>query len=137
VVPVLIAAIGFGLVSLLASDEPTISGTTVALPTSSWKPGQASDGALITGILRMDDVHCVYLESGTDQTYVVWPAGWRATREGDALTLYDGDLTVVAHDGDSISTGGGFQPAQAFLGEPCLPVSGEVGAVQGEVAVVQ
>ena len=134
-VPFLIAAIGFGAVTIFASDEPELSGTTVQLPTSSWKPGQDGDGALIQGVLRMDSDYCVYLEGAEGDTYVVWPAGWRATRDGELLTLYDADLKAVARDGDTISAGGGFQPVASFAGEPCLPESGEAAAVQSEVTV--
>lgn len=134
-VPLLIAAIAFGAVSLFASDEPELTGTTVQLPTSSWKPGQGGDDALIQGVLRMDEEHCVYLESGTDRVYAVWPAGWRATRDGELLSLYDGDLRIVARDGDGVSFGGGYAPVATYAGEPCLPESGEVAAVQSEVTV--
>ncbi|WP_243056812.1 hypothetical protein [Nocardioides sp. SR21] len=136
-VPLLVAAIAFGAVTVFASDEPELSGTTVQLPTSSWKPGQGGDDALIQGVLRMDDDYCVYLESGQDQVYAVWPAGWRATRDGELLTIYNGDLEVVARDGDAISTGGGFVPVATYEGEPCLPESGDVAAVQGDVTVTQ
>ena len=134
-VPLLIAAIAFGAVTLFASDEPELTGTSVQLPTSSWKPGQDSDGALVHGVLRMDDEHCVYLESGTDRVYAVWPAGWRATRDGELLSVYDGDLRVVARDGDMVSFSGGLVPVQTYTGEPCLPDSGDVAAVQSEVTV--
>ena len=103
-VPVLIAAVGFAVVSLVASDDPSLSGTTVRLPTSDWQPGDGGDSALIQGALRLDDEHCVYLELNQERTYAVWPAGWRATREGEALTLYDADENPVANDGDMIST---------------------------------
>ena len=134
-VPLLIAAVAFGAVTLFASDEPELTGTSVQLPTSSWKPGQGGDGALFEGVLRMDDEHCVYLEGEQGDRYVVWPAGWRATRDGDLLTLYDADLDVVARDGDAVSFGGGFAPVATYTGEPCLPESGEVAAVQSEVTV--
>lgn len=134
-VPLLVAALAFGAVSVFASDEPELSGTTVQLPTSSWKPGQDSDGALVQGVLRMDDDYCVYLESGSDRTYAVWPAGWRATRDGDLLTIYNPDLEAVARDGDAVSFGGGLVPVATYEGEPCLPESGDVATVQSEVTV--
>ncbi|GAA4375624.1 hypothetical protein [Nocardioides caricicola] len=134
-VPLLVAAVAFGAITLFASDEPELSGTSVQLPTSSWKSGQDGDGALIQGVLRMDDDYCVYLEGADRDTYVVWPAGWRATRDGELLTLYDADLSVVARDGDTITAGGGYQPVATYAGEPCLPESGEAAAVQSEVTV--
>jgi hypothetical protein len=136
-VPLVIAAAGFGIVSLVASDEPELSGTTVLLPTSDWEPGDDSMTAQIQGVLRMDEEHCVYLESPQGPVYAVWPAGWRATREGEALTLYDANTRVVASGGDSISTGGGYVPVETYAGEPCLPDDGDVAAVQDEVIVLQ
>jgi hypothetical protein len=136
-VPVLIAAVGFGLITVFASDEPTLSGTTVLLPTSEWEPGAGGDAAALEGVLSMDDEHCVYVDSGQGRTYAVWPAGWRAAREGEALTLYDADDKPVAHDGDTIFTGGGSHPVETYAGEPCLPGDGDVFAVQAEVTVVQ
>jgi hypothetical protein len=135
-VPVLIAAVGFGAIVLFASDEPELRGTTVQLPTSDWQPGDDTALAEIQGVLRLDDASCVYLETGTDDVYVVWPAGWRATREGTALTLYDADTQVVAEGGDAITTSGAVQPVETYLGEPCLPDDGEVAAVQGDVIVL-
>jgi hypothetical protein len=136
-VPVLIAAVAFGAVTIFASEEPELTGTSVQLPTSSWKPGQGGDSAQIQGVLKMDEDHCVYLEAASERTYAVWPAGWRATRDGELLTLYDADLDVVARDGDAVTTNGGFQPVESFVGEPCLPETGDVAVVQGEVTAAQ
>lgn len=139
-VPFVIAAVGFGIVSLVSSGDETASGTTVRLPVSGWTPGGGGEEALIQGVLRLDDEHCVYLESGQDgadpgQVWPVWPAGYKAVREGERLTLLDGSGKVVAHDGDQVSMGGGYGPAGTFAGQPCLPESGEVAIVQSEVTV--
>jgi len=136
-VPIVIAAIAFGAIALFASEEPDVRGTTVFLPTSDWEPGNGGDGALFEGVLRMDQQHCIYLETGTGNTYAVWPAGWRATREGELLNLYDADGARVARDGDTISAGGGAHPVETYAGEPCLPEDGEVAVVQGEVSATQ
>ncbi|MDI6911785.1 hypothetical protein [Nocardioides sp.] len=138
VVPFVIAAIGFGIVALVSSGDGAGSGVTVRLPTSGWAPASGGGDALIQGVLRLDDQRCVYLEAGQDgadpgKVWAVWPAGYQATREGDRLTLLDSDGNVVAHDGDQISTSGGFGPAGTFAGEPCVPASGEVAIVQSEV----
>ena len=141
VVPFVIAAIGFGIVALVSSGDDAGSGTTVRLPISGWTPTSGGgDDALIQGVLRLDDHYCVYLEAGQDgadpgKVWPVWPAGFKATRDGGRLTLLDADGKVVAHDGDQVSMGGGFGPAGTFAGEPCVPASGEVAIVQSEVAV--
>jgi len=134
-VPLLVAALAFGAVTLFASDEPDLRGTTVLLPASSWKPGQDAGTEVLQGVLRMDDAHCAYVETGQGNVYAVWPAGWRATREGDALTVYDTNTKPVAVGGDAISTGGESVPVETFDGEPCLPDDGEVFAIQGSVTV--
>ncbi len=142
ILPFVIAAIGFGVVSLVSAGDDAASGTTVRLPVSGWTPGGGGDDALIQGVLRLDDQHCVYLEAGQDgadpgQVWPVWPAGFKAVREGEHFTLLDGAGKVVARDGDEVSAGGGFGPAGTFAGQPCLPESGEVAIVQSEVSVVR
>ena len=140
-IPVLIAACGFGVVSLVASDDNGLSGTTVRLPESGYAPTSAGDGALIQGVLRLDADHCVYLESGQagadpGRLVPVWPAGYKASREGERLTVYDAQGKVVAHDGDELRTSGGFTAARTFSGEPCLPETGDVAVIQSSVEVL-
>ncbi len=140
-IPLLIAACGFGVVSLVASDDHGLSGTTVRLPESAWAPGAGGDAAAISGVVRLDTDHCVYLEAGQDgaapgKSWVVWPAGYKAAREGSHLTIYDAGGAVVAHDGDQVRRGGGAAPAGSFSGEPCLPTTGEVFVIQSSVEVL-
>ncbi len=140
-VPFVIAAIGFGVVSLVSSGDDAAGGTTVGLPVSGWKSGSGGYDARIEGVLRLDEEHCVYLEAGQDgadpgQVWAVWPAGFKAVRDGERLTLLDGAGRVVAHDGDRVSMSGGYGPAGTFVGQPCLPESGEVAIVQSEVTVL-
>jgi hypothetical protein len=141
-IPLLIAACAFGVVSLVASDDQGLSGTTVRLPESGYAPTSAGDGALIQGVLRLDADHCVYLQSGQDgaapgRVVPVWPAGYKASREGERLTVYDAQGKVVAHDGDELRTSGGFTSVGTFVGEPCLPATGDVAVIQSDVTVVQ
>ncbi|MCW2774986.1 MAG: hypothetical protein JWN91_3312 [Nocardioides sp.] len=140
-IPLVVAACAFGLVSLIASDDNGISGTTVRLPESGYAPTNAGDGAQIQGVLRLDSDHCVYLEAGQDgadpgRVVAVWPAGYKASREGERLTIYDAQGKVLAHDGDEIRTSGEFADAGTFAGEPCLPETGEVAVIQGSVEIV-
>jgi hypothetical protein len=133
--PVLVAAAGFGVVSLVASGGDTASGTTVRIPEAAYGPAAAGGGDVIEGVLRLDDEHCVFLDGGGRTTVPVWPAGYRASREGGALTIYDEDDHAVAHDGDLIRMTGTLAPAGNFTGEPCLPDSGDVAVVQSDVVV--
>jgi hypothetical protein len=141
-IPVLIAACAFGVVSLVASDDDGLSGITVRLPETGYAPTNAGAGAQIQGVLRLDTDHCVYLESGQDgadpgRVVPVWPAGFKASREGSRLTIYDAQGKVVAHDGDELRTSGGFAAVNTFSGEPCLPETGSVAVIQSDVTVVQ
>ena len=140
-VPVLIAACAFGAVALFASDDDGLAGTTVRLPEAGYAPIGNGGDAPIQGVLRLDDEQCVYLEAGQDgadagRVVAVWPAGYKASREGSRLTVFDADGDVVAHDGDLVRAGGGFAPAGTFAGEPCLPGSGDVAVIQSAVEVV-
>lgn len=139
-VPFLLAAAGFGIVSAVSAGDDAISGTTVRLPVSGWTPGSGGYDARIQGVLRLDEDHCVYLEAGQDGAdpgtiWPVWPAGFKAVREGERLTILDGAGKTVAHDGDQVSMGGGYGPVGTFAGQPCLPETGEVAIVQSAVTV--
>lgn len=139
-VPILVAAIAFGVVSLVSAGDETASGTTVRLATSGWHEGDEGGDAAIQGVLRVDDDQCAYLEAGQDgadpgRVYVVWPSGFHARLDRGRMTLYDADGTAIAQDGDVVSAGGSYAPSGSFTGEPCLPDRGEVATVQSDVTV--
>ena len=135
-VPVLVAAAGFGVVSLVSAGDESGSGTTVRLPVSGWA-GDAGDGALLEGVLEVDDDQCVLLDTGQGDVVPVWPAGYHATLDHNRLQLFDADDDEVAQDGDRIRVGGGSIPAGTFSSEPCVPDSGDVFAVQSDVTVLE
>lgn len=142
-VPVLIAAAAFGVVSLVSAGDETGSGVTVRLPVSGWAPGSGGDGAAIEGVLAVDADRCVYLSplqrggNEPDKIWPVWPIGYHATLANGRLSLYDQDNQVVAVDGDRVRMGGRSAPVGNFASEPCLPDSGQVAVVQSDVEVVQ
>jgi hypothetical protein len=135
-VPVLVAAVGFGIVSLVSAGDEAGSGTTVRLPVSGWAGG-GGDGALLEGVLEVDDDQCVYVQTEGGREYAVWPAGYRATLDHNRLRLFDSHDDEVAQDGDRISVGGGSLPVGTFSTEPCLPDSGDAFAVQSDVTVLE
>jgi hypothetical protein len=135
-VPVVIAALGFGIVSLVSAGDETGSGTTVRLPVSGWA-GEAGDGAGLEGVLEVDAQKCVFVETGQGQVVPVWPVGFHATLDHNRLRLFDADDTEIAQDGDRIRVGGGSIPAGTFSAEPCVPDSGDVFAVQSDVTVLE
>ena len=141
-VPVLIAAAAFGVVSLVSAGDDVGSGVSVHLPVSGWAPGAGGDAALIEGVLSVDTEHCVFLAPvpGTDapaEVWPVWPAGYHAKLDHNRLSLYDADNKVVAVDGDHVRMSGGSAPTGNYASEPCLPDSGDVAVVQSDVTVVQ
>ena len=142
-VPVLVAAAAFGVVSLVSAGDESGSGVTVHLPVSGWAPGSGGDTALVEGVLSMDGNHCVYLAplvrggNEPDKIWPVWPIGYHATLDQGRLSLYDQDDKVVAVDGDHVRVGGSSAPVGNFASEPCLPDTGEVAVVQSDVEVVR
>ena len=133
-IPVVIAAVGFGIVVLNARGSET-TGTVVRLPQSEWIPGQGGDQALIQGVLSVDENRCVYLGSADGRLWPIWPAGYRAKLdEAGHVTLYDGSDNVVGRDGEELRASGGYQPASRYDGEPCVPTDGaQVAVIQSEV----
>jgi hypothetical protein len=142
-VPLLVAAAAFGVVSLVSAGDDTRSGTTVRLPVSGWGVGsEEGDAAALEGVLRVDDDQCVYVEAGQDgdqsgRVVPVWPIGFHAALDHNRLAVYDQDDHEVAQDGDRISVSGGSLPAGTFASEPCVPDSGDVFAVQSDVTVLE
>lgn len=133
-VPILLAAIGIGILKLDFSD-PNSGGTQLRVATSDWIPGQETGTSPIQGVLGINDQHCPFL-TGQDgaRIWPVWPAGYRATLTGDHYTLIDGKGNDVAHAGDTLAMTGDVRPASAYAGEPCLPKDGEVAVVQSQVS---
>jgi hypothetical protein len=138
VLPPLIAALGIGTLWLTHDDEAVLPGQSVPLLTSSWKPGNGGDGALISGVLQLGQDGCVHLlgQDGSQLT-AVWPAEFTARSSDDgSLTLYDPNDDVVAHDGDELRMGGGFTSPGPYRGHQCVPTSGQLALVQSTVTVV-
>jgi len=140
VVPILIAAIGFTYLHFHYDKEQLVDGTRLHILTSDWKPGDASDDALLTGKLLLDDDKCVRLEDPDgNQVDLVWPDNFEATVErvgaGDQLKVYDTDRNIAARNGDTVELGGGFGPAEPYVGLACAPTSDQVFLVQSKVKV--
>ena len=143
-IPVLIAAAGFGVVTLVSQGSDTISGETVHLPVSGWAPDSTGgDTALIEGTIGVDAEKCVYLTTSQrggnepDKIWVVWPAGFHAVLDNGRVTIYDTDNHKVAMDGDLVRMSGGTTPVSTYAGEPCLPDGGDVAVAQSDVTVLQ
>lgn len=136
-VPVLIAAGAFGVVSLVSRDSGSTA-TSIRVPMSEWIPGQGGGQALIQGTLSIDEQRCVYLQATEGRIWPVWPAGYRGrVDEAGHVTLYDGGDNVVARDGEQVQASGTYREPTAYTGQPCLPPDdGEVAVVESEVTRV-
>jgi hypothetical protein len=84
------------------------------IPTSSWRPGNPSQDALMIGTLASGIYKghwCPWLDGpGPHRTPIVWPAGYRAERH--PLKLLDSRGKVVAQGGERIKLGGGNSPVK-------------------------
>jgi hypothetical protein len=133
VIPVLIAAAGFGVVTLVSEGSDTAA-TAIKVPTNSWKPGQSGGSETIQGTLAVNAQRCVYLKNPSGELWPVWPGGYRARLDSNGkISLYDGKDHLVARDGESVQATGIFTTAANFAGEPCLPANEQVAVVQSEV----
>lgn len=133
VIPVLIAAAGFGVVSLVSRGSETAA-TAIKVPTGEWIPGQPGGSTTIQGTLAVDGRHCVYLQNPAGEIWPVWPAGFRARLDANGkVSLYDGKDHLVARDGEGVQARGTSTSSAAFAGETCLPSSDDVAVVQSEV----
>ncbi|HEY3484419.1 MAG TPA: hypothetical protein VGK49_03500, partial [Ilumatobacteraceae bacterium] len=103
----------------LPPHRPPVEGTVDILTQPDG--GRGGMEALGTFVVRWDEaLGCHYLDGGDGRSAGVWPDGYSAT--GDPFTLYDFDGEVVATDGDTIETGGGFTDIDGtrYVGEPAL-----------------
>lgn len=88
-----------------AAESPEL--TIIAVPTA--PPSDACLDALVGGRLVESERWAIALQDTTGQvSKVLWPNGFRGVRDGARLALVDQDGRVVAHVGDTISSGGGF-----------------------------
>jgi hypothetical protein len=136
VVPVLLAAAGFGVLTILDHTEGEGTGTTVRVPTSDWIPGQSGGSTPIQGTLASDSRHCVYVRTADDQqVWPIWPAGYTAKVDDQGrVSVYDGKDQLVARGGQLVQASGSRTSAAAYAGEPCLPSDGEVAVIQSSVS---
>ena len=133
VIPVLIAAAGFGVVSWISEGTDTAA-TAIKVPTGDWIPGQPVGSTPIEGTLAVDSRHCVYLKGTAQEIWPVWPAGYRARLDAAGkVSLYDGKDHLVARDGEGVRATGTFTSPSAYAGETCLPSDDQVAVVQSEV----
>lgn len=81
--------------------------------------------ALVVGKLLLVD-NCLRVQSDDGGEYVlIWPQGFSARGEGQALQVVDADNQVVASLGDLLQITGGELPAETADSLTVAPVSGQ------------
>ena len=122
----------FVLVGCAASNQEAGSRKSVALPTSSWAPGQPGRLAQLEGVVEGGaDTGCVWIRAASKKVRIVWPRGYAA--RFNPLEILDGSGRVVARGGDRVRLGGGFAPPKD---SHCTLGDGEAFWVQSEVKVL-
>jgi hypothetical protein len=96
---------------------------TIAIATSSWKPGDGALQALRSGVLKTTPDGCPYLapsdprSPATDRTPLIWPAGFTARHAKDGkVEVLAPNGSVIVREGDYLSVGGGLLPSRS---RPC------------------
>lgn len=114
----LLALAAATLVGACAAGPSAPSGATatpgaIALRTQQQQPQPAGTAtacmaALVTGTLVRDGDAGIRLRDEQGQArQVIWPNGFSARHDGGRLAVVDQSGTVVAHEGDRVSIGGG------------------------------
>jgi hypothetical protein len=111
------ACLGFALGNAGHYTSPGVNDLLISystrsflLPSSSWKPGDSAELALLTGALRLDG-QCLVAGPPGHPTAVVWPAEFSATIDGSGQAqVRNADGAVVATTGEQINAGGGAGP---------------------------
>ena len=139
VLPLLIAAAGFTIVSIVSHGGGG-SGFSVQLPISGGAAdtGNAGDRQLV-GELQTDGQHCVYLRPSSgagSEVWAVWPIGYRATLDGDHLAVTDRHGDEVAQSGQLVTMRGAYAPVKNYATEPCLPDDGQVFVIDSPVTAI-
>ncbi len=93
-------------------------GTSLQIPTSQWKDGDAGMTALAQGVLVLRTDGCLVLASDSPEMVVVWPAGFTAVARDGGAEVLGADGSVVARSGEQISLGGG--ESNVGVSGPCL-----------------
>jgi hypothetical protein len=138
-VPFVLAAIGFTIVSVIAHDKGT-GGFAVRLPISGGAADTGSPGDhQVAGQLETDDQHCVYLQPSNGSgspVWAVWPIGYTATLSGSHLSMTDRHGNEVAQSGQIVTISGAYTSAKDYPSEPCLPQTGQVFVIDSPVTAV-
>jgi hypothetical protein len=116
------------------ASSVTSSSDLYALPSDGWKAGDGSLTALTGGKFhagRVGDQVCAWL--GDSFRPMLWPDGYKVRLNPAELIAPNG--TVVAHDGDEMSAGGGGHDAKS--GTPCAQPGEWTWDVEGALGIAK
>ena len=121
------------LVGCSSSDDGEAGPTLVTQPANRSPNGEDAE---VRGIVRYDpEGDCVFLGSLGEETRLlpVWPYGYSTRTKDVKVRILNGDGDVVATEGDTIRTNGGFH-ALPQNADPCgVEPATDAAAVLGEV----
>ncbi|HUG47048.1 MAG TPA: hypothetical protein VMP67_01415 [Candidatus Limnocylindria bacterium] len=94
---------------------------------------QACPAALFTGqLVEQEGGELIALDSATGRPErIIWPFGFRLTREGERLAVVDGLGRVVAGEGDTVQLGGGERASGVWVVCGTIEVVAGTGASTG------
>jgi hypothetical protein len=121
------------LVGCSSSDDGEAGPTLVTQPADRSPNGEDAE---VRGIVRYDtDGDCVFLGSLDEETRMlpVWPHGYSARTKDDKVRILNGDRDVVAEEGDTIRTNGGFHALPPDAERCGVEPTTDAAAVLGEV----
>jgi hypothetical protein len=105
----------------------------VQISTSTWKPGDGSRGALISGALRFSPLGCPYLGRFAG---VVWPAGFSSRVEPNGRQVILTPDGRVISEGDTVVASGAAAATMADGGLPCIDAGTTLTLIQSTVEVI-
>lgn len=101
------------------APTPSTAPAAIAIPTSSWKPGDPANLARAEGVLTATADGCLYLKNAHGEIVaggLIWPAGYSARLVNDVIEVTRPDGAIVARTGQPLVVGGGFGRAPGCEG---------------------
>jgi len=116
-----------------AEAVSAVSASSVPISTSSWRPGDPSRTALISGSLGFTSEGCPHIGAATG---VVWPAGFTSfVKPSGEQVILTADGRELA-EGDRIEAGGAAAATKAKTAMPCIEPGTILTLIQSSVETI-
>ena len=142
---VVLAGAGIGVANLGGTsgenDVVSTGGEEVRIMTQP-EAGDNYLAAQLSGTLVVTDEQCLAVKHGSAETPLVysiyWPNGFTAARDtAGQATVYNADGQPIAHEGDTVSIGGGLMPENVDFPQKDHPCAvGEIWVAAPDVEVL-